>query len=155
MRMILIACLASLAVACGAPPSAPARPIGTIEIADAWAAPTPEGVTVSAGYMSITNTQPTADTLISVESDRAGRAEVHEMVMEEGVMRMRRMESLSIEPDQSVQLAPGGAHLMFYDVATPFIEGETISVTLRFTQAGAITAELPVRPRSTAGHNGH
>ncbi|MCR6645187.1 MAG: hypothetical protein NVV62_12150 [Terricaulis sp.] len=44
---------------------------------------------------------------------------------------------------------------MFYDVATPFVEGEAIAVTLHFAQAGAVTADLPVRPRSAAAHGGH
>lgn len=153
--MTLIACLALLAAACGAPPSAPTAPDVPIEVADAWAAPTPEGVTVSAGYMTITNAQAAADTLLAVETERAGRAEVHEMVIEDGVMRMRRMEGLRIEPGQSAQLAPGGAHLMFYDVTSPLVEGETFRVTLRFEQAGAVTADLPVRPRSASHGGGH
>ncbi|MCR6645188.1 MAG: copper chaperone PCu(A)C [Terricaulis sp.] len=96
----------TLAAACGAPPAAPSTAAAPIEIADAWAASTPDGVTVSAGYMRITNSQDTAETLVAIESPRAGRAELHEMAMEDGVMRMRRVEGLVIEPGQSALLSP-------------------------------------------------
>jgi len=157
--MIIMACLTTLAAACGAPPAAPTATPATatapIEIVEAWAAATPEAVTISAGYMTISNSQAAPDTLTALESPRAGRAEVHEMEMSEGVMRMRRMESLLIEPGQSVELAPGGAHLMFYDLTTPFVEGEEIPVTLHFAQAGAVTVDLPVRARGGGAHRGH
>lgn len=146
-----------MAASCGAPQvehvERPAA-VAPIAISDAWAAPTPAGVTVAAGYLTLTNTQAAEDTLISVETARAGRAEVHEMAMEGDVMRMRRVEALTIPAGTSAALAPGGRHLMFYDVATPFAVGETIEVRLRFANAGEVAASLPVRARES-GHGGH
>lgn len=151
-----------MAAACGAPrtapqapAAAPAEPAAAIEITDAWASPTPAGVGVGAGYLTITNRQAAPDTLISVSTPRAGRAEIHEMAMENGVMRMRAVEALTLAPDESVALAPGGRHLMFYDVATPLVAGETAQVTLRFANAGEVNVELPVRPRENSDHSGH
>lgn len=158
---ILVACLAFMAAACGAPQGAPETPPPAqaeqpaITIADAWAAPTPAGVNVGAGYLTLTNTQAAADTLIGVEAPRASRAEIHEMAMENGVMRMRRADALDLPAGETVTLAPGGLHLMFFDIATPFAAGETIEVRLRFANAGEVVAQLPVRARENGGHSGH
>ncbi len=159
MRIFLAACLAILA-SCGAP-SAPvseapeaAHASAPIQITDAWAAPTPGGVSVSAGYLTITSTQDRDDTLLAVETTRAGRAEIHEMAMQGEVMQMRRAEHLMIPAGGAVTLAPGGMHLMFYDVTAAFAVGEMIPVRLRFANAGEVTVELAVRPPSS-GHSGH
>lgn len=150
----MVACLAFVA-SCGAPATAPqAAPAAPIVISEAWAAPTPAGISVGSAYAIITNTQDVADTLVSVETARAERTEVHEMAMEGAVMRMRRVETLSIPAGGGVTLAPGGLHLMLYDLPTPLIAGETIVVRFRFAEAGMIEAELPVeaRPRARAAH---
>ena len=142
-----------MAAACGArEAAAPDTP--TIIITNAWAAPTPPGVNVGAGYLTITNAQAADDTLIGVVSSRAGRAEIHEMAMDGAVMRMRPVQSLPIAPEVAAVLAPGGRHLMFYDLTAPFVAGETIDVTLRFANAGDIDVSLPVRARHI-GHGGH
>ena len=150
-----------LAASCGAPaPEAPAEQIATaqIEVRDAWAAPTPGGVEVAAGYVTIVNTTAGEDRLLSLASPRAERAEVHDMSMEDGVMRMRAVEGgLPIAAGETVQLAPGGRHLMFYGVTEPFVEGESIAVTLTFARAGEIAVTMPVRRAAAppADHGGH
>jgi periplasmic copper chaperone A len=148
MRILMAACLAILA-SCSAP--ATAEPIA---VSEAWAAPTPAGVTVGAAYATITNTQNTPDTLVSAESARAGRVEVHEMRMDAGVMRMRRVEALIVPADGAVAMAPGGLHLMLYDLSSPLTAGETIQIRLRFARAGEVEAAFTVRARGSA-HAGH
>lgn len=158
MRVFIAASLALLAASCGAPqaerPEA-ASPAPPIAITEAWAAPTPPGVEVGAGYLTITNTQATSDALVAVESTRAGRAEIHEMTMEGAVMRMRAVTRLDIPAGGEARLAPGGQHLMFYKLPTPFSAGETIDVRLRFENAGVVEASLPVRARESGHSGGH
>lgn len=129
----------------------------SLQVENAWAAPTPGGVEVSAGYLTIVNGAAADDTLISAASPRAERVELHEMTMEGGVMQMRAAERIVIAAGGSLELAPGGRHLMFFGVAQPFAEGETIPVTLTFEHAGAIDVSLPVqRPGgASAAHGGH
>lgn len=123
-----------------------------VRVENAWAAPTPGGVEVSAGYVTIVNSGASDDRLVSITTPRAERAEVHEMSMDGGVMRMRALEGgLVIPAGGRVTLGPGGQHLMFYGVTQPFTEGETIPVTLTFEHAGALRAELPVR-RAAPSH---
>ncbi|HET9230117.1 MAG TPA: copper chaperone PCu(A)C [Vitreimonas sp.] len=160
MRRLAAALFVALA-GCGQAPETPSAaqeaPAGRLHVENAWAAPTPGGVDVSAGYLTLVNGAPTEDILLGVSSPRADRVEVHEMTMEGGVMQMRAVERLAIAPGQSIELAPNGRHLMFYGVTQPFAADETIPVRLTFEHAGAIDVSLPVRRpgASTAEHGGH
>lgn len=154
-NVVLLLCLA-FAAACGAPQQtasttdAPAA--SSVEIRDAWASATPGGVAVAAGYMTIANPG-AADELVSASSPRAARIEIHEMTMDGTVMRMRQVEgALAIPAGGDVTLGPGGLHLMFMDVTQPFVEGETVPVTLTFSGAGEVQVDLPVRAGGYSGH---
>jgi periplasmic copper chaperone A len=157
----LIAFLLVTLAACGQPSEQPAAvreaPRAVLHVRDAWAAPTPGGVDVSAGYLTLVNGTSAEDVLISASSPRAERVEVHEMTMEGGVMQMRPVARLVIPAGASVELAPNGRHLMFYGVTQPFAVSETIPVRLRFEHAGEIDVSLPVRRpgESSAEHDGH
>jgi periplasmic copper chaperone A len=134
----------------GVEPAAPSATAG-IEVRDAWAAQTPGGVDVSAGYLVISNGGDSDERLISSSSARAARVEIHEMVMEGAVMRMRPVEALVIPAHGEVALAPGGQHLMFIGVTEPFVTGETIEVHLVFETTGEVVVSLPVRQGATHG----
>jgi len=165
MRAALPLIAALFAAACGAPHANPsettahgqtAASTAVLEVRDGWAAPTPGGVTVSAGYVTIVNPTGAADTLVSAASPRAERVDVHEMNMDGGVMRMRAVEGgLPVPAGATVTLGPGGQHLMFYGVMQPFVEGDTIPLTLTFANAGEIVLELPVRRDDSASHSEH
>jgi len=161
MRMLAALLVLTFASACGAPqqpePAETAASAATLQLADAWAAPTPSGVDVSAGYLTIVNGTGAEDRLMSASSPRAERVELHEMSMDGGVMRMRAMEAVAIPAGGEAEFAPGGRHLMFFGVAQPFIPGEEIPVTLTFANAGPIEVTLPVRARDSAAHgdDGH
>ena len=146
------------AAACGAPQQRNADHAASNElrIEQPWAAPTPAGVDVSAGYLVIDNATASDDRLLSATSARAERVEVHEMTMDGAVMQMRPVESLTIPAGQTVTLAPGGMHLMFYGVAEPFAEGQDIPLQLTFADAGTINVTLAVHraPPETHG-DGH
>lgn len=156
MRAFFLAFALTLA-ACGAPtPANDTAHSAALEVRDVWAAPTPNGVDVSAGYLTIVNGTDADDTLVSATSPRAGRLEIHEMTRDGSVMRMQRVETLVVGAGQTVSLAPGGQHLMFYEVARPFALGERIPVTLTFQNAGEIALELPVQRAAAQGHGeGH
>jgi periplasmic copper chaperone A len=147
MRSLIVALLAL--AACGqaevAPASNPQQVTAPLAIQEAWASPTPGGVDVSAGYLTIVNGAARDDALLSATSPRAARIEVHEMTMRDGVMQMRAVEGLAIPAGQSVDLVPNGRHLMFYGVTQPFVAGETIPVRLTFERAGVMDVSLPVR----------
>jgi len=127
----------------------------TLSAHDAWVAPTPAGVDVAAGYLTITNPTNAPDHLLSATSLRAERVEVHEMSMDGAVMRMRPLDRLEIPAGGTVRLGPGGNHLMFFGVSEPFAQGQNIPVSLVFEHAGTIEVTLPVRRNAPATHNAH
>lgn len=132
---------------------APAETIvvsGPIEIIDPWAAPTPRGIDTGGGYLSIVNRQDFEDSLIGVSSPRAARVSLHEMNMDGAVMRMRALEEIPIAPGQRLDLTAGSYHLMFEEIDAPFVEGETVPVTLTFRERGQVELVFPVR--RGAGH---
>lgn len=150
--------LIAIATACGAPTSQSSahemHAEAALVVHDAWAAPTPAGVDVAAGYLTISNHTHATDRLLSATSPRAGRVEIHEMTMHGSVMQMRAVERLEIAAGQDVQLGPGGMHLMFFGVTEPFVQGQTIPVHLVFETAGAVDVDLPVNRRGAPSH-GH
>jgi copper(I)-binding protein len=156
ISVVLAAASLSWLVACGQPPAAhaPPAPAGiraenpVLHVEDAWAAPTPGGVDVAAGYLTIVNGADADDTLIGAESPRATRVDLHEMTMAGSVMQMRTLPSLPVAAHTEVTLAPGGRHLMFNGVKQAFIPGDDIPVDLTFAHAGKIHVVLPVRAPS-------
>lgn len=155
-NLIALAFLAMLS-ACGAPPSPDAGAHGAhaLDVRNAWASPTPGGVDVSAGYLTIINETGAEDRLVGASSPRASEVSVHEMSMDGGIMRMRGLDGLAIPPGAEITLEPGGLHLMFMGVTQPFAEGESIPLHLTFEHAGAVDLVLPVRRTPPSEHRDH
>jgi len=125
---------------------------GTIEIAQPWARATPKGATIGAGYMKITNTGTEPDRLVSGSVAFAQRFEVHSMTMEQGVMKMREIkDGLEIKPGETVELKPGGYHVMFVGLKEPLKQGEDVTVTLKFAKAGTVEVKYPVEGIGAGG----
>jgi periplasmic copper chaperone A len=119
---------------------------GDLVITQAWSRATPGGAKIAGGYLTIENKGTAADRLVGVSGDVAGKIEVHEMAMNNGVMTMRPLDKgLAIEPGQTVKLAPGGYHLMMFDLKEPLKQGDKVPVTLEFEKAGKVTVSLDVQ----------
>ena len=118
---------------------------GDLVISQGWARATPSGAKVGGGYVTIENKGSAPDRLIGASGDVAGKIEVHEMSMDNGVMKMRPVENgLSIDPGKTVKLAPGGYHLMMMDLKSQLKQGDKVPVTLEFEKAGKVTVSLDV-----------
>ena len=86
---------------------------GDLVITQAWSRATPSGAKIGGGYLTIENKGSAPDRLVGGSADIAGKVEVHEMAMNNGVMTMRPLDKgLAIDPGKTVKLAPGGYHLM-------------------------------------------
>jgi hypothetical protein len=119
--------------------------VGDLVITQAWSRATPGGAKVAGGYLTIENKGSAADRLIGGSAAIAGRFEVHEMKMDEGVMTMRPLDKgLEIAPGKSVKLAPGGYHVMLMDLKGALKQGEQVPVTLQFEKAGTVQVTLDV-----------
>lgn len=101
-----------------------------ISIENAWVRASAPGQKVGAAYMTIKSNENIE--MVYAETARAGSVEMHSMTMNNGVMKMRMLESLPVKANQPVSLAPGGLHLMLFDLTAPFKSGEKISFRLCF-----------------------
>jgi periplasmic copper chaperone A len=148
--------LAAALVLVAAPGFAQSYKVGTIEIEQPWARATPKGATIGAGYMKITNTGAEPDRLVGGAVAFARKFELHSMTMEQGVMKMREVkDGLEIKPGETVELKPGGYHVMFVDLKEPLKQGEDVSVTLTFAKAGTVEVKYPVAPVGSGGPAAH
>jgi copper(I)-binding protein len=119
---------------------------GDLVITQAWSRATPGGAKVAGGYLTIENMGSAPDRLIGGAADIANKVEVHEMATNNGVMTMRPLEKgLTIEPGKTVKLAPGGNHLMLFDLRSPLKQGDKVPVTLEFEKAGKVKLSLDVQ----------
>lgn len=136
--------------------------LGPLVIEAPWARATPGGAQVAAGYVKVTNKGSQPDRLIGGTLPVAAAVEVHEMSMSAGVMKMRRLEQgLEIKPGQTVELKPGGYHIMFMGLREGLKEGQPVKGTLVFEKAGTIEIEYRVAPigaqsgGKSGGHKHH
>jgi len=98
------------------------------------------------GYVTIANTGDSADALVGV-SAAFPMVKLHESVEQDGVMRMQHIERLEIGAGETVELAPGGYHVMFMGLTAPFEAGQEVPVTLSFENAGEIEVNFTVIER--------
>ncbi len=119
--------------------------IGTIQVGKPWMRATPKGAAVAGAYLTISNKGTAPDRLLGGSSAAAGRFEVHSMVMEQGVAKMRPVEGgLEIKPGETVELKPGSFHIMLMDLKGPVEKGQKVKGTLQFEKAGKVDIEYTV-----------
>ena len=102
------------------------------------------GSDVSAVYMTLINNGDTDQRLVGAHTDVARITEIHETTMENDVMRMRPVDGVDLPADASVQLEPGGHHVMLLDLQQPLIPGAAVMVTLVFESGDKLIVAVPV-----------
>jgi len=127
--------------------------LGTLEIIHPWSRATPGAAKVGGGYLEIENKGDTPDRLVSVSSDIADKAQIHEMVMSaDGMSSMNELTGgLAVPAKGAVELKPGGLHLMFIGLKHPLKEGDAFMATLTFEKAGAVEVKFVVGPAGAPG----
>ena len=119
--------------------------LGNLEIQHPWAKATVVGQPVAGGFFKVVNNGTEPDRLLKITSGVSDMIQVHEMKVEDGVMKMGEVPGgLEIAPGTTVELKPGGLHVMFIGIKAPFKEGETVKATLTFEKAGTIDVEFKV-----------
>lgn len=132
--------------------------LGDLAISEAFSRASLPSAPVGGGYMTIVNSGAADDRLIAVSSPISEKAEIHEMAKDGEVMRMRELpDGLAIAAGSSVELKPGGLHIMFMGLKQPTVEGERFPVTLTFEKAGSVDLVVEVRSRDAkgGGHGAH
>lgn len=151
MTLARIGMLGALALVPLAPAAAAEVSAGDLVITQAWTRATPNGAPVAGGYVTITNRGTAADTLTGGSTEVAGGFELHDMTMEEGVMRMRPSGALAIPPGATVTLSPGGRHIMLTGLRHGLKQGETVAGTLTFAHAGTVPVRFSVEALGARG----
>lgn len=122
--------------------------VGSVMAKHAWAR-----VTIAdrpaAGYMSVHNMGGDADRLVSASSPMAERVELHTHIMQDNIMKMRRVDAFDVPAGGTTELAPGGNHLMIFGLKHLPKPGDMIPLTVVFEKAGSVDMQLEVRK---AGH---
>ena len=151
MRIALIAAAAATLLSATFAAAEPLK-VGDLQIDGLWTRATPPRAVAAGGFLTITNTGSAPDTLVGVASPVAAIGELHDMTVEDGIMIMRPVEGgIAIPPGASVDLAPGGLHIMLIDLKAPLKKGEDVPVTLTFEKAGSVEATLHVAPIGAPG----
>ena len=146
MKPVLQVFAFALLALIGAPAQAQEVKAGDLVITQAWSRATPGGAKIAGGFLTIENKGAAPDRLTAVSGDVAGKVEIHEMAMNNGVMTMRPLDKgLAIEPGKTVKLAPGGLHLMLMDLKSPLKQGDKVPLTLEFEKAGKVVVPLDVQ----------
>jgi copper(I)-binding protein len=126
--------------------------LAQVTVSEPWVRATVAAQKATGAFMTLTSTR--AVKLVSVSSPAAGAVEVHEMKMDNDMMRMRQVPALDLPPGQPVKLAPGGYHLMLLNLKQPLKDGDKVPLTLEIEDAkkvrSTIEIEAPVKPLTAA-----
>jgi len=126
-----------------------------IKVDNAWLRATVPGQQVAGAFMDITS--PVNAKLVSAESSVAGSMEMHSMSMKNGVMEMREIKVLPLPKGKLVKLAPGGFHLMLFDLKQPMKVGEIVPIKLTIETADKKreVVEVNAQVRDMSGSMSH
>ena len=128
--------------------------VGAITIGHPWARATPGAVKNSAAFMVFDN-KGAADKLIGVSGDVAKDIQIHSMITEAGVMKMREIKSLDIPANGKAELKPGGFHVMLIGLKDGLKEGATFPLKLKFEKAGEVTVQVKAEKPGAHDHAEH
>jgi copper(I)-binding protein len=133
----------------------------TIAVDDPYARAVPPGQPNSAVFMALTNTGDGPRALVAAESEAAATVELHTHSMQDGMMRMRRIERIELPAGERVVLEPGGLHVMLIGLAEQLEPGMAVALTLMLDDGSRVPVTAPVRRIDGAmgggmsGHGGH
>jgi copper(I)-binding protein len=134
--------LLGAALALGAPPAAPAAE--QVTVTELRARAMPPAAPNSAAFMTLRNDGPPT-ALVAARAAVAKAVELHTHTQVDGVMRMRRVEEISLPTGEAVVLKPGGLHVMFIGLVAPLVAGRSIELTLEFKDGSTRTLSVPVK----------
>ncbi|RZA30136.1 MAG: copper chaperone PCu(A)C [Lysobacteraceae bacterium] len=128
-----------------------------VTVSDPWIRATVAAQKVTGAFMRVQSAAPAR--LVGVQSEVAGRAELHEMAMQGQTMRMRRVDAIELPAGKPVNLASGGYHIMLMDLKRQVKEGESVELTLQVQDAAGkrqdVKVNVPVKPLTHSAQSAH
>jgi copper(I)-binding protein len=151
MKLIAVMALALIA----APPVlAQTAPSSTLEVQQVWARATPAGAKTGAIYLTVVNHTGADDKLVAASTPEAREAQLHTMIDDNGVMKMRQLPSIEIKAGATVTLKPGGMHVMLLGLKEPLKQGASFPLTLQFEKGGKRELTVSVSKAGAMGMDG-
>ncbi|MCV6609551.1 MAG: copper chaperone PCu(A)C [Amphritea sp.] len=133
----LITLLTALTLSCTA--------MADVQVSDAYARAVPPGQPNSAAFLTLKNTSDEKVALQSASSPAAKVVELHTHSHADGVMKMRKISQITLSGNEKVELKPGGLHIMMIGLNQNLMTGETISLTLDFSDGSSQTLDVEVK----------
>ncbi len=137
------------------PPPLPEGAAGDLSVDGAWARETSAGRDITAIYLVLIQSGGSTDRLTGATSSGADSIEIHDSRVESGVMVMRKLDYLDIDPDTPIAFEPEGLHLMAIGLKKPLSIGDRLPLVLHFAKAGDITVDVPVGESAAVSGLGH
>ncbi len=134
--------------------AAPAFADGGLSVTAPWARATAPSARNGGAFMVVTNGGTEPDRIVSAQTPVAEKAELHTHQMDNGVMKMRPVDAITVAPGEPVTLRPGGLHVMLLGLKQPLTQGSHFPVTLTFAKAPPVTVEVPVLGAAAMGPEG-
>lgn len=115
-----------------------------IAVEHPWARATPKGATTGAAYMTLANNGTSADRLVGATTPLADKIQFHTETEDNGVSRMRQVDTVDLPPGAKIVFKPGDMHVMIVGLKQPLAQGQTFSLILKFEKAGSIDVTVPI-----------
>lgn len=114
-------------------------------VEDLYIRATPPNSKNTAAFMVLKNSAKKEIKLLTVDTNIAGRVELHQHIMEAGLMKMRQVKEITIKPGESLSLQPGGYHVMLFNLQQPLKEGQSVTLSLSFDNGQQLILDAPVK----------
>jgi hypothetical protein len=154
MRKLILEILAATALTLAAILAlAPGVRASDIMVMDAFArASVVSTAKAGTAYLTLMNHGTESDRLLSITTDAADKAQLHQTIQENGIAKMRAVKSLELPAGAMVELKPGGLHVMMTGLKAPLVKGGSLTLRLIFEKAGEVEIQVPVGA-AAAGHD--
>lgn len=124
-----------------------------VTIDQPYARAVPPGQPISAAFMTLKNTADTEVSLVSASSSVSNVAELHTHTNENGVMKMRQIQQITLQANEQVELKPGGLHIMLIGLKQNLVKGEMVDLTLNFSDGSSKSLDINIKDiMSGMGH---
>jgi copper(I)-binding protein len=121
-----------------------ARAAGKLGVMDAWIRAAPPGTEMMAGYATLKNTGDERISVLTVQSDTFRESSIHETIVTQDVTKMRELSRLDLEPGETVEMRPGGRHLMLSGPRHPVSAGDKVGMVFLLTDGARVQTYFDV-----------
>ena len=118
--------------------------LGNVTIAGPWSRAMPPNAPNGAAYFRVEN-RGGSDRIVSARTDIAETVELHTHEMEDGMMKMRQVESIEVPAEGEVLLKPHGLHAMLFGLKQPLADGESFDLTVVFEKTGELDLTVDIK----------